>query len=208
MKGWALFHAEVPRQPSLREEVRWQLHRTPETRPDHGGVHATIQASRPLRLEYLTEAIQGIPVIMLRPDGEERRETLQPRLDEEERATGGGAQDARGCAAEHVDSQALCIRVLEQERREGPPHGFVEAQPAAVEEDLVYGRASYPPIQAAHALVPEDDGDAVDRTPIVVWLVALELQLALQLHADFDRLEGVGREDGSAGGDPAGNEGT
>jgi hypothetical protein len=37
----------------------------------------------------------------------------------------------------------------------------------------------------------------------VVRLVALALELALQLHADLDRLERVRRRHGSAGGDTA-----
>lgn len=54
----------------------------------------------------------------------------------------------------------------------------------------------------------EDNADAVDRTAVVVRLVALLQQLALQLHADLDRFKGVCRGDGAAGGYTAGNEGT
>ncbi len=41
----------------------------------------------------------------------------------------------------------------------------------------------------------------------MVRLVALGLELALQLHADLDRLEGVRRRHGPAGRDAARNEG-
>jgi hypothetical protein len=39
-----------------------------------------------------------------------------------------------------------------------------------------------------------------------MWLVPFLLKLALQLHANLDRLEWMRRGDGSAGGDATGNE--
>lgn len=52
-----------------------------------------------------------------------------------------------------------------------------------------------------------DDRHAVHRAAVVVWLVALVLELALELHADLDGLEGVGGCHGAARGDAAGEEG-
>lgn len=46
----------------------------------------------------------------------------------------------------------------------------------------------------------------MDGTAVVVRLVALVLQLALELHANLDRLKGVGGGDGAAGRYAAGDE--
>lgn len=120
---------------------------------------------------------------MLRPDGRKGRVALQACLDEEEGRAHGGADDARGGAAEHVDAHALHLGVAEDEVREGPTHGLVEAEAAAVEEDLVEVGRAEAAVNAAEALVADDDGDAVDGAPVVVRLVALALEFALELHS-------------------------
>ena len=203
----ALLHPEVPHQPSLREKVCRQLHRAPEARPDHGRANATIQTAHTLALVDLRQAIPRIPVVVLRPDRPERRVALQPRLDQEERTAGRSTDDARPRAAKHVDAQALLLFVLEYDAGQGAPHGLVESQPAPVQQDLVDVGASQPPVDAAQPLVAHNDRHAVDGAPVVVWLVALVLELALELHANLDGLEGVCGRHGAACGDAAGEEG-
>ncbi len=207
VKERALLHAQMVHQPALREEVGRQLHRAPEARPDHGGAHAAVQAAHPLAPVDLAEPVPGVPVPVLCADGQERRVALQARLDEEKGAAGGGAHDARPGAAEHVDAQALRLAVLEDERRQPVAHGLVEAQTAAVQQHLVDVGAADAAVDATYPLVPDDDRHAVQGPAVVVRLVALGLELALQLHADLDRLEGVRRRHGPAGRDAARNEG-
>lgn len=203
----ALLHAQVLLQTALGEKVGGQLDGAAEAGADHGGADAAVQAAHALGLEDLAEAVPGVAVAVLGADGQKGREALQAGLDEEEGRAGGGAHDARGGAAEHVDAQALGLAVLEDERGEGLAHGLVEAEAAAVEQDLVDVGAADAAVDAAQALVAHDDGDAVEGTAVVVRLVALGLELALQLHADLDRLEGVGGRHGAAGGDAASDEG-
>lgn len=62
-------------------------------------------------------------------------------------------------------------------------HGLIEAQTAAVEEDLVNVGGTETAVDGADSLVADDDADAVDGSSVVVRLVAFVLELALQLHA-------------------------
>lgn len=62
-------------------------------------------------------------------------------------------------------------------------HGLVEAKTAAVEEDLVDVGGADATVDATDTLVAHNDAHAVNRAAVVVRLVALVLELALQLHA-------------------------
>lgn len=177
----------MPHEPPLREEVRRQLHRAAEPGPYHGGAYAPVQAAEPLGLVDLRHAVGRVPVLVLGADGQERAVALQPRLDEEEGAARGGADDARGGAAEHVDAEVLLGAVAQQQGGEAVAHGLVEAEAAAVEEDLVDVRAPDAAVDALEALVPHDDADAVEGAPVVVRLVAFGLELALELHSISQR---------------------
>lgn len=130
---------------------------------------------------------------MLGADGQEGAVALQSSLDEEEGAAGGGADDAAGGAAEHVDAEVLLLAVAQEQGGQAVAHGLVEAEAAAVEQDLVDVGAADAAVYAPEPLVPHDDADAVEGPAVVVRLVALGLQLALQLHSDLDRLERVRR---------------
>lgn len=183
VKRGPLFHVEVPHQPPLGEEVRRQLHGAPHTGTDHGGADTPVEPKDAIALADLLRAVEKMLIPVLRPDGRKGREALQACLDEEEGRAHGSADDARGGAAEHVDTHALNLGVAKDEVRDGPAHGLVEAEAAAVEEDLVdVGRAEAA-VDAAEPLVADDDGDAVEGAPIVVRLVGLGLEFALELHS-------------------------
>jgi len=64
----AFLHAQMLDQPSLGEEVCRQLHGAAETRPDHGGAHASIQPAEPFRLVDLPQPIERVLVLVLRAD--------------------------------------------------------------------------------------------------------------------------------------------
>lgn len=119
---------------------------------------------------------------MLRPHRHHRREALQPRLDQKERRPRRRADDTRRRAAEHVDAQVLCVRVAEEQRGEALAHGVVEAEPAAVEHDLVDVGAAEAAVDAADAFVADDDADAVEGAAVVEGRGAFLLELALELH--------------------------
>ena len=86
-------------------------------------------------------------------------------------------------------------------------HRFVKPQPAPVQQNLVDVRASDAPVDAAYPLVAHDYRYAVNGAPVEVRRGGGGLQLALELHADLDGLEGVGGGYGAAGCDAAGYEG-
>ena len=207
MQRGALLHAQVLDEPPLGEKIGGQLHAAAEAGADHGSAHAAVQAAEALGAVDLAHAVEGVAVVVLGADGAEGAEALQARLDEEEGRAGGGADDARRGAAEHVDAEVLALRVAQQQRGQAGAHGLVEAQAAAVEQDLVDVGAADAAVEAAHALVAHNDGYAVEGAAVVVRLVALGLQLALQLHADLDRLEGVRGRHGTARRDAARYEG-
>lgn len=234
VEGRALLHAEVPHESPLGEEVCGQLDGAAEAGADHGGADAAVEAREALGAVDGGEAVHGVLVVVLGADGQEGREALQAGLDEEEGAAHGGADDAGAGAAEHVDAQVLRLAVLEDEGGEAVAHGLVEAEAAAVEEDLVDVGAADAAVDALEALVLDDDAHALERSAVLVRLVALVLELALELHAvrrmavsapvgrvplgrgwgreawyepNLDRLEGVRRGHGAAGGNAAGDEG-
>jgi len=144
--------------------------------------------------------------MVLGTNREERRVTLQPGLDQEERAACCCANDARPGTACHVDPQRLNLLILEYHLREGLAHRFVEPQPTAVQQHLVDVGASQAPVNAAQSLIAHYDRNAVDWAAVVMRLVALVLKLALQLHANLDGLERVCCCHGPAGGDASGYE--
>lgn len=179
----AFLHSEMLDQPTLGEEVGGQLYRASHTSPDHGGADAAVESTDALAPVDLAHAVEEVLVLVLGADGEEGREALEAGLDEEEGAAGGGANDAGRGAAQHVDAEALDLFVAKDEFRQGGAHGLVEAETAAVEEDLVNVGGAETAVNAAEALVLDDDGDAVEGTAVKVGVVSLALELALQLHS-------------------------
>lgn len=179
MQRRALLHAGVLDELSLGQEIRGELDGAAGAGADHGGGDAAVQAGEALGAVDLPQAVPGIAVVVLGADGPDGREALQPGLDEEEGASGGGADDAGRGAAEDVDGEVLGVFVVEEEARQALAHGLVEAQAAAVEQDLVDVGGAEAAVDAADALVLDDDADAVDRAAVVLGLGAFGLQLAL-----------------------------
>lgn len=206
MQRRAFFHAGVAHQPSLGEEVCGKLHRGAETSSDHGGANAAVKTPDSLAAVNLGHAVQGVLVRVLGANGEKRRKALEASLDEEEGRAGRGANDTRGGTAKHVDTEILGGAIAQKQRGESLAHGVVESEAAAIEQDLVDVCATDTAVDASQALVLDDDADAMDGAPIVVRLVAFVLQLALELHTNFDSLEGMGGGDGAAGRYAAGDE--
>ena len=182
MQRRPLFHTSMLDQPPLREEVRRQLHRAPESRPDHRRAHAAIQPPNTLRFEDPRHPIQRIPILVLRTHWQKRGVALQPRLDQEEWRSRRRADDTGCGAAEHVDAEVLRVRVAEEQRREALAHGVVEAETAAVEHDLVNVGAAETAVDAADTLVADYDADAMKGAAVVEGGGAFLLELALQLH--------------------------
>ncbi len=161
MQRRALLHAQMLDQPPLRKEVRRQLHRAAEPRSDHRRAHAPIQAPEPFSPIDLREPIEGVAVLVLGAYRQERRKALEPGLHEEKGATRGGADDAGGGAAEHVDTQVLLGAVAQEQGGEPVAHGLVEAEAAPVQQHLVDVGAPDAAVDAAQPLVPHDYADAV-----------------------------------------------
>ena len=122
--------------------------------------------------------------MVLSTDGPKCREALKACLHEEEWAASRGADDSRSRTAEHVNAQILGVPILEKELRKRIAHGVIEAQTTAVKENLVNIGGTDTAVDIANSLVAHNDAHAVDRSSIVVRLVALILKLALQLHAE------------------------
>lgn len=183
VQGRALVHGGVADEAPLGEEVGGQLDGAAEPRPDHGCAGAAVQARDALGAEDAGQAVERVAVPVLGADGPGGRVALQARLDEEEGAPRGGAEDAGGSAAQHVDGHVLGMLVVEEQGSQALAHGLIEAQPTAVEQDLVDVGGAQAAVDTAQALVPDDDADAVQGPAVVVRLVTLGLELALELHA-------------------------
>lgn len=183
MKCWPFLHTQMPDQASLGEEIGGELDGATETGPDHGGAYTSVKARYAFTPVDLGEAVQRIPVLVLSANGQEGRVTLQSGFNQEKGAPGSRADDAGAGPTEHVDAQALCFLIGENQARYGGAHGLIETQAAAVEEDLVYVGAAETAIDAAETFIPNYDGDAVEGAAVMVRLVPLFLELSLQLHA-------------------------
>lgn len=69
VQGGALLHAEVAHQPALGEEVGGQLDGAAESRADHGGADAAVEAGDTLGAVDLGGAVKGVAVAVLGADG-------------------------------------------------------------------------------------------------------------------------------------------
>jgi hypothetical protein len=166
----ALLHTSVADELSLGQEVRGQLDGATEAGSDHGSANTTVQPTNALSAVDAGQAVERIAVLVLGADGAERRVALQARLDEEKGAAGGGANHARGGAAEHVDEEVLGFFILQEQASQGFAHGVVEAETAAIEEDLVDVGGAETAVYAPKTFVAHDDTDAMDGAPVVVRL--------------------------------------
>lgn len=183
MQRRTFLHAQMLHQSPLREEVRRELHGAAKASAHHRGAHAAVEALDALASVDLPEAIHRILVVVLCAHGQRGRIALQPRLDEEERAAGHGAHEARRRAREDVDAEGLHGCVAIDQGCERASHGLVEAQTAAVQQDLVDVGCADTAVDAPDSLVADDHRDAVDGPPVELWLVSFVLEFSLQLHA-------------------------
>lgn len=127
MQRQPFLHPQMSDQPPLGEKVRRQLHRTAEPRPYHRRPDSSVQTLDALVAVDLPHPVHGVLVLVLRPDGQERRVRLQARLDQEERRPRTCAQDAGRGAREDVDAQRLHVGVAEDGCRGAFAERFVEA---------------------------------------------------------------------------------
>lgn len=184
MQTGTLLHIEMANQTTFRKEVSGKLNRAAKCSSDHGSLHATVQTTDSLGSVNRFEAVPCASVVVLGTNRPEGREALQTGLDQEKWAASRGADYARSSTAEHVNSQILGLSVLEEEACERIAHGVVEAETAAIEENLVDVGGADTAVDIAEAFIAYDDAHAVDRSSVMVRLVALILKLALQLHTD------------------------
>lgn len=182
MQTGTLLHIEVTNQTPFRKEVSGKLNRATKCSSDHSSLHTTVQTTDSLGSVNRFEAVPCASVVVLGTNRPEGREALQTGLDQEKWAASRGADYARSSTAEHVNSQILGLSVLEEEACERIAHGVVEAETAAIEEDLVDVGGADTAVDIAETFVAYDDAHAVDRSSVMVRLVALVLKLALQLH--------------------------
>ena len=93
MQSRAFLHACVTDKPPLGKEVRRQLDRATEAGSNHRSTNTTVQTRHTLGAVDLRQTVPGIAVDMLCANRKRRRVTLQTRLDKEEWASGGRAND-------------------------------------------------------------------------------------------------------------------
>ena len=180
MQPHALLHPRMPHQVPLRKEIRRQLHRASEAGPHHRRPGAAVPALDPLIAVDAAEGIDRAFVFVLRADGEERTVGLETGLYEEQRGSEGGAHDAGGGAGDDVDTEGLGIGGGVNEGGEGGTDGFVEAETAAVEEDLVTVGGLEAGEEAAGAFVAEDDGDTLEDAGVDALAGAGKFSLQLE----------------------------
>lgn len=182
MKRDTLFHTKVLLNIPLCEKVGWQLHTAPKSSPNHGRRSSAIPPLHSLSLVDPAEPIQRSLVLMLRSDGQERGIRLQAGLDEEERGSEGGTNDARGGTRSYVDAKHLLLGVIVEETRCMCPNRLVETQSASVQTDLVAKLSKsdsvhhsvacetyscrQPLHQSPHAFILENDRHALKDTSV------------------------------------------
>lgn len=202
-----LLHVEVLDESALREEICGKLHGAAESCPHHRRPDAAIESSDFLGPIDLAEAVDRVLVVVLGSDGEERRERLQACLDKEEGRPGCSSEDTRGCSGEDVDAQRLDVAVLEDGLCDAFPEWFVEAQPAAIQQDLVNVGRPDAAEESIETLVLCDDRDTMEHAAILADCDFFGLELALKLEPDLDGLERVGDGDRAARSQTSGDEG-
>lgn len=187
MQTGTLFHSKMTNKTALRKEIGRELNGATKGGSDHSSSHAAVEAGDTFAAVDGLETMPCASVMMLGTNWSELGVALETGLDEEEGAAGSGADDARRGTAQHVDAEVLGLAVLEEESREAMAHGLVEAETTAIEEDLVDVGGADAAVDATDTLVAHNDAHAVNRAAVVVRLVALVLELALQLHATKGR---------------------
>lgn len=133
----AVVHLHVLHEPPFDEEVCGQLDAAAETRSHTRRADAAVQAAKAFSAINLSQAVECVLVLVLRADGQIRREGLQSRLDQKEGRADNCTKNAGRCAAEEVDRQRLDGGAGVEERSYGLAHRFVEAETATIQAQLV-----------------------------------------------------------------------
>jgi hypothetical protein len=207
MQARALLHTKMPNQTALCKEVCGELNRATEGSSDHSSLNTTVETTNTLSTVNRLEAMPCARVMVLSTNRPEFREALKTGLYKEEWTASRGTDNSGSCTAEHVDAQILSISIFEEEFGERITHGIIEAQTAAIEEDLIDIGSADTAVNFPKSFVAYNNAHAVDRSSVVVRLVALILKFALQLHANFNCLKRVCRGYSAARRDAASDEG-
>ena len=170
MQRRTFLHSQVLHQSPLRKKIGGQLYRTSKTRPYHRSTHTSIESRNTLPLINLPHPIQGIPISMLSPYRCERRETLQSRLNQKERAARGSAQNARRRAREYINSQTLCGWIGVYCRCQRMSYRFIESQSTSIEDHLVDVCCTDSAVDSFDSFVAHNYGNAVEGSFVHSWL--------------------------------------
>ena len=127
----------MPSQPAFRKEIRRKLNGATKARSYHGRTNTTVDALDAFAPIDSTQSIDGVFVVVLGPNGQERRIRLQASLHEEERRSSRRPDDAGSCTGKDVDAERLHVRVTVDGIRHCGAKRFVEAETATIEENLV-----------------------------------------------------------------------
>lgn len=137
MQSRTLLHAQVAGQTALGKEICGELHGTAETGADHSSIDTTVYAPNTLALVDLAKAIKGVFIVVLGADGEERRVGLKTGLHKEERRPCCSTNDTRSSSCNDIGTEGLDLGIFVYSICEVCADRFVEAQTAAVKQDLV-----------------------------------------------------------------------
>ena len=205
MQSRALLHPKVPSQAALGKEVCRELNRTAETGTDHSGSNTTVYTLHTFASIDLGQAIDRVLIVMLSPDREEGRIGLQAGLHQEEWGSGSRTNNTRHRTGENIDAEGLYLWIFIDGTCDVGANGFVEAETATVQEDLVdvlditralaclgfremvpwgwqftHGRSNTTE-QSSGTFILKDNLDTVQDTPILLHTFVLRLQFTLEL---------------------------
>lgn len=133
----AFLHTQVPSQAALGKEVCGELDGTAKAGTDHSGPNATVNTLDTLTSIDLAQAIERVLIVVLGTDREKWRIGLQAGLHQEERRS-GSRTDNSGCrTSKDICTQGLHLWIAVNGICDVGANGFVKAETAAVQKDLV-----------------------------------------------------------------------
>lgn len=137
MQSGAFLHSQVPRQAALGKEVCGELNSTAETGTDHSSPNTTVDTLHALTPVDLAQTIDGVLIVMLSTDGKEGRIGLQAGLHQEEWRSSSSTNNSRCRTGEDINAERLHLGVAVNGICDVGTDGFVEAETAAIKEDLI-----------------------------------------------------------------------
>lgn len=132
MESWAFFHPQVSGQSSLCEKVCWQLDGAAKAGSNHGCSDTPVESPDPFTTIDLSQAVDRVSVVVLSPNGKERRVGLESGLNQKERRPCCSANDTRSRSGEDIDAERLDFRVVVDSSGEPGAQRFIETKTAAV----------------------------------------------------------------------------